>query len=125
MLLDSDVLIEVSRGRDRATVAAWQSLAAIHDAAIATTAVNIAELMRGVRAAEELQLSQILGTLTCIELDREIGERAGLYMRQYAPSHGLEVPDALVAATAALHRFALWTRNRKHFPMPELRFFQP
>ena len=31
--------------------------------------------------------------------------------------------DTLIAATAIRHNAALWTRNRKHYPMPQLTFF--
>ncbi|MGA7842599.1 MAG: PIN domain-containing protein, partial [Candidatus Acidiferrales bacterium] len=58
-----------------------------------------------------------------IPIDTEIGVRAGLFLRQYAKSHGVELGDALIAATAALHDLQLWTRNRRHYPMKELRFF--
>lgn len=30
----------------------------------------------------------------------------------------------LIAATAAANDAALWTRNRKHYPMPEVRHFE-
>jgi predicted nucleic acid-binding protein len=35
----------------------------------------------------------------------------------------MKIGDALIAAAAAQHRAALWTRNRKHFPMLEIDFF--
>ena len=31
--------------------------------------------------------------------------------------------DALIAATAVLHHATLWTRNRKHYPMPDVNFY--
>ena len=40
-----------------------------------------------------------------------------------ARSHGVQLGDALIAATAAVHDAELWTRNRKHYPMRGLRFF--
>jgi len=45
-------------------------------------------------------------------------------MRRTQPrSHSLEVPDALVAAAAIQYQAALWTRNRKHYPVPQLSFY--
>jgi hypothetical protein len=35
----------------------------------------------------------------------------------------VELGDALIAAGAVLNNAALWTRNRKHYPMKELAFF--
>jgi predicted nucleic acid-binding protein len=51
------------------------------------------------------------------------GRAAGDYLRQYRKSHGVELGDALVAASAATHRAVLWTRNRKRYPMSEVALF--
>ena len=37
--------------------------------------------------------------------------------KHYQRSHGLEFPDALIAATAEHHGLTLATLNVKHFPM--------
>jgi predicted nucleic acid-binding protein len=58
-------------------------------------------------------------------LDGVAGRKAGSYLARYARSHALEIPDALVAAAATTSGLALWTLNRKPYPMPELRFFEP
>ena len=50
----------------------------------------------------------------------DIGRRAGGYLRQFHRSHGLDIGDALIAATAAVHGCALWTCNRKHYPMKDI-----
>lgn len=47
---------------------------------------------------------------------------AGEYIRRYRKSHSVELGDALIAASAVVSGAALWTRNRKHYPMPELKF---
>lgn len=36
-------------------------------------------------------------------------------MNRYALSHGLAVPDAMIAATAKKHQIPLYTLNRKDF----------
>ena len=59
--------------------------------------------------------------MTCIPVDAEIGRCAGDYLRIYHSSHGLALGDALIATTAAVHRTPLWTRNKKHYPMRDLR----
>jgi predicted nucleic acid-binding protein len=35
----------------------------------------------------------------------------------------LKIADTLIAATAILHKATLWTRNKKHYPMPQLTFY--
>ena len=37
----------------------------------------------------------------------------------------MEIADALVAAAASLSGMRLWTLNRKHYPMEDVRFFEP
>jgi predicted nucleic acid-binding protein len=53
----------------------------------------------------------------------ETGRQAGDYLKRYRKSHAVELGDALIAAGAVLNNAALWTRNRKHYPMKELAFF--
>ena len=70
----------------------------------------------------ESWINGLFGILFCIPIDREIGRLAGDYLRQYRKSHHLELGDALIAATAAVHDTPIWTRNRKHYPMKSLSF---
>ncbi len=122
VLVDSDILIEVSRGRDQAAVARWLELSD-SDSPILCSPVSVAELWAGARPHEHRTLTSLFQTLHCVPIDAETGRRAGDYLRQYRKSHGIELGDALVAAAAVLHRAALWTRNRKHYPMEALSFF--
>jgi hypothetical protein len=60
--------------------------------------------------------------LTCLPIEEEIAERAGALMRQFHKSHGIDIPDAIIAATADHHGLKLATLNVKHFPMfPKLK----
>jgi len=58
-----------------------------------------------------------------VPIETEIGTRAGDYLRDFHSSHAIELGDALIAATASIHHLDLWTQNRKHFPMKDVRFF--
>ncbi|MBI5281249.1 MAG: type II toxin-antitoxin system VapC family toxin [Candidatus Solibacter usitatus] len=122
ILVDSDILIEVSRGRDRAIVARWLDLGLSEDLVLCTP-VSVAELWAGVRPSEHEALAELFRTLICVPLDAEAGRQAGEYVRQYRKSHGMELGDALIAAAAVRNRAALWTRNRKHYPMKDVVFY--
>jgi len=122
ILVDSDVLIEVSRARDESILAKWLDLST-SDALILFSPVNQAELWAGARPAEYDSLGELFGALVCAPADAEVGWRAGDYLRRYRKSHGVELGDALIAATAVVNAAMLWTRNRKHYPMKELSFF--
>jgi hypothetical protein len=122
VLVDSDILIEVSRGRNAAIVSRWIGLAG-SDAAVLYSPVSVAELWAGARPNEHEALNNLFRALTCSPIDKEIGRQAGEWLRQYRRSHGIEVADALIAACAVGNHAELWTRNRKHYPMRELAFF--
>jgi len=121
-LIDSDILIEVSRARDLGILTKWDALSR-GSAALFCSPVTVAELWHGARQPEDKILEALFAAVQAIPIDAEIGQRAGVYMRQYAKSHGVELGDALIAATASLHELQLWTRNRRHYPMKDLSFF--
>jgi predicted nucleic acid-binding protein len=123
ILIDSDVLIEVTRAKDSAVVSTWEKLAD-SDAVLLCSPVTIAELWHGARTAEHGALNALFESLICAPVDQTIGRMAGEYLRQYHKSHSVELGDAIIAATASIHRAALWTRNRKHYPMKDVAFFR-
>ncbi len=122
VLIDSDILIDVSRGRDKDLLAQWDDLSA-SDTILLCSPVTVAEVLHGARPHEQAALEALFDSLICVPIDRETGRRAGDYLRRYAKSHGVELGDALIAATSSLHAAELWTRNRKHYPMPDLAFY--
>jgi predicted nucleic acid-binding protein len=122
VLVDSDILIEVSRGRNPDVTARWKALAR-SEAAILYSPVTQAELWAGARPSEHTALQTLFQSLACADIDSETGRKAGDYLRQFSKSHSLELGDALIAAAATLSRAQLWTRNRNHYPMKDVTFF--
>ena len=122
VLVDSDVLIEVSRGRNKDILLRWTELSE-SDHLILYSPVTAAELWVGAQLREYKLLTDLFRALVCVPIDEETGRQAGDYLRQYRKSHSVELGDALIAAAAILSRAQLWTRNRKHYPMPDLAFF--
>jgi predicted nucleic acid-binding protein len=124
VLVDTDILIEVARGRNLDVLTEWDQLGN-SESTVIYSPVTAAELWAGVRTREEPALSSLLDALVAVAIDVSIGRRAGDYLRLFAKSHALEVGDALIAATAVANNAALWTRNRKHYPMKDLSFYSP
>lgn len=122
VLVDTDIVIEIQRGRDQQIAAKWASLIA-SGAIIFYSPVVAAETWAGTRPQERTLVQSFFHSLVCLPADDETGKLAGDFLHDYARSHSVEVPDALIAAAAIQHNAALWTRNRKHYPMPGLTFY--
>lgn len=123
VLVDSDILIEVSRGRDSAILAKWMELSE-SNALILFSSVTAAELWAGAKPSEHPALEALFDALVCVPIDVLVGRRAGDYLRRYRKSHAVELGDALIAASTVVSDGRLWTRNRKHYPMSELTFYE-
>jgi predicted nucleic acid-binding protein len=122
VLVDSDIVIEVCRERNITVLSRWRELEK-SDCPILYSPITSAELWAGVRPREHEALTNFFRALLCVPIDYETGRQAGEYVRRYGKSHGVELGDALIGAAAHLNGAALWTRNRKHYPMPELSFY--
>jgi predicted nucleic acid-binding protein len=112
-VVDSDVLIDYLRDQPQAVAFLEGS-----EQPLAISVITVAELYAGVRDGEERQqLDAFIGAFTVLPLDRQPAQRAGLWRRQYGPSHGTGLADALIAASVVAAGATLVTLNRRHFPM--------
>jgi predicted nucleic acid-binding protein len=72
----------------------------------------LAELYFGALNKSELQrMKQHLSLLHQLHIDVRISERFLQLMETYSLSHKLSIPDAMIAATAIVHRLELYTLN--------------
>jgi predicted nucleic acid-binding protein len=70
------------------------------------------ELIVGYRNKNELQkLESFLSKYILIDLDKKTFEKAVELLGKYRLSHGLLIPDALIASTAIINNFPLLTKN--------------
>ncbi len=121
ILLDSDVIIEWLRGHSPFTQQMVQLIEAHGD--LCWTPVSIAEILAGSRKSEDEAIADLFLLLEALPLTTDVGRKAGEYLKSYAKSHGVELGDALIAASASSSGRQLWTLNKKHYPMKEIRFF--
>ena len=112
MLIDTDVLIWMTRGHIGATtklqkIVPWR-----------ISAVTYMELAQGCRNKEELNRIK-KGVVMCqteiLPLNVAISDRAIQLIDAYALSHSLQLGDALIAATALEYGLTILTANSKHF----------
>jgi predicted nucleic acid-binding protein len=112
-LVDTDVLIDVSRNNE----AAIDFLDQLGDS-WSISIITALELIVGARNKREVtQIDQLIAAYSAIPLTAEIGNSSYGLLRKFAKSHGLRVFDSLIAATAIEENFTLITKNKKHFQM--------
>jgi predicted nucleic acid-binding protein len=112
ILVDTDILIDYLRGMPPA-----MDFLEASGADLNLSVVNVAELHAGVRDHEREAVNALLECFKIIPLDKEIAVRGGLLRRDFGKSHGVELADALIAATVESLGCTLATLNRKHYPM--------
>jgi len=123
VLYDSDVIIEILRGR-REIGAAARAME-IAGVPTYTTAISWAEIFAGLKPGEEGVTEAFFRARGEVILDAVVGRRAGGYLAKYGRSKGVQIADALIASAAVNAGLRIWTLNRRHYPMPDLRFFEP
>lgn len=118
LLLDTTVLIDGLRGRP--TAGRLRESAARGDRLV-TTAINVEEIYRGIRASEVSVAAALFRAIPAVPLVGEDGERAGRWRQEFA-ARGvtLHQADCLIAAVAARVGAQLATGNPKDFPMDGL-----
>ena len=112
-LLDTDVLVEYLRGRGEA-VEYLESLTSD----LYLSVISVAELFAAVRGDKEAKsLEQLLQAFVVLPVTEKTARLGRLYRREYRPSHGTGLADALIAATSEEGGANLATFNRRHRPM--------
>ena len=125
MLIDTDVLIWLLRGR----ASARKLLNGIDE--VTLSAVTYMELVQGMRNKEEFRLlRQTIHEQDwfVLPIDENISQRATVFIENYALSHGLQLADALIAASAVESGATLISANTKHYkviPDIDLRTYRP
>ena len=112
MLVDTDVLIWHLRGYAQATRRLDQL------DALMLSAVSYLEVLQGMRNKAELAAVKKMlerRAATLLPLSEAITLRAIDLMESLSLSHGLQMGDALIAATALDHGLPVLTANVKHF----------
>lgn len=78
--------------------------------------ITQAELIQGARNnSEKKDIGELLRTIGVLPLTSSISEMMLFLVDKYSLSHGLQIPDALIAATAMENKLTLVTANVKHF----------
>lgn len=102
VLCGTNILINVFNGRPD-TITRLESIGLDH---IVLSAITVMELYQGARNKVELaQLKRKIKYFDIIELDNASSKTATAIMEKFRLSHGLQIPDALIAATAIVNLY--------------------
>jgi predicted nucleic acid-binding protein len=117
--VDSDILIWHLRGEPKAA-ALLRNLASDSAIELWTGALQRAEIVFFMRPEEEAATLSFLSRFKTESVTREIVDEAAAFYRRWHPSHGIDVNDAVLAATASSTGGKIYTQNLKHYPMPDV-----
>ena len=114
-LIDTDVLIDAARAQPDATTLLSEQNRAF---AVRISVISAMELIVGCRNKIELsETRRFLESISVLPIDANISRQACEPIEGFTLSHGLMIPNALIAATALANGLALMTKNTRHFQM--------
>ncbi|MBM4466632.1 MAG: type II toxin-antitoxin system VapC family toxin [Chloroflexi bacterium] len=124
-ILDTTMLVDIVRRKEVALdyVDGVRKTEGIPRLSIVTSM----ELVIGCRDKNEVQkVEKLLADYDALDITPLIGRKAYELISRFSKSHGLVIPDALIAATALVGNAVLVTSNIRHFSMIEgLRLEKP
>jgi predicted nucleic acid-binding protein len=113
VIIDTDILIDISLKREQ-SISYVENLE--NNYMLAISAITKMELIVGCRNKQELAiLEKFLRHFQVITLDDSITHIAIQLLQRYRLSHGLLIPDALIAATALDFNIALASKNQRDY----------
>ena len=122
-LMDSDILMDFFKKR-KETISLVTRL--LTEGKIVASILSVTELRAGWTTDQaRFFLPRFYRLVKVEDINLDIAELAGKYRNEYK-SKGITIPtiDTLIASTAILNDYQLVTRNKKDFPMPEIKLFE-
>jgi predicted nucleic acid-binding protein len=117
--IDSDVIIWFLRGDAKAKdFFGTICLAKQHELWIG--ALQRIEIVFNMRKPEEQETMKFLSLFRTHSVDEKLIDSAGEIYRKWNPSHGTDIPDAVLAAIAMRSGGKIISLNSKHYPMPDI-----
>jgi predicted nucleic acid-binding protein len=123
VLCDTNVFIHAFNGR----VDTIDQLNKIGLSDIVLSSITVMELFQGMGNKTELaQMKKKIKFYDVIQIDEAISQKATEFIEMYKLSHGLQIPDAIIGATAVIHQIPLYTYNVRDFDfIPSIILYQP
>jgi len=111
LILDTNIIIELFKGNPE-TIKILNDV----DETFAISIVTSMELYYGAINKRELnKIKNFLNDFKILPINEKISQFALNLIENYSKSHGLNIPDALIASTALYYNATLLTYNKKDF----------
>lgn len=117
--IDSDILIWHLRG-ERKAARFLRSLSREPGMELWTGALQRAEVVFFMRRDEVSSTMSFLSRFKTAPVTQEIVDDAAELYRKWHPTHGIDINDAMLAATVVSTGGKIYTLNVKHYPTPDL-----
>jgi predicted nucleic acid-binding protein len=112
IIIDTDILIDAGRKVKEAV----ERLDKERTSVLGISAIVHMELIVGCRNKEELnKLNRFLKRFQIVSLSDAIGNKSVELLNRYHLSHGLLIPDSLIAATALTLDIPLLSKNQRDY----------
>ena len=119
VFIDSNILIDYFKGNEKAPVFLNNTFRD-HSNILCIGAIQRAEIVFFARPNEEAAIDEVLSNLKCIEINQEVIDLGAKLFKKWNPSRGIDINDAILAATVELNGGIIYTLNTKHFPMENI-----
>jgi len=116
LLLDTDIFINYLRGQEE-EAAFFRRVFVEKEFRGCSSSITELELFAVERMNKEQEgaINNMLNNLQRVEASSEVARLAGRLLAKYRKSNGLEMPDAIIAASAIFQGASLVTKNAKHY----------
>ncbi len=123
VLCDTNIFISAFNGRQD-TVDQLENIGLDR---IVLSAITLMELLQGMGNKNELeQMKKKVNRYGVIQMDEVISAKAIDFIDAYKLSHGLEIPDAIIGATAVVYQIPIYTYNVRDFSfLPGINLYVP
>lgn len=113
VIIDTDILIDFSLDRDEAV----KTLIALEEKfKLRISVITAMELYTGCRSKEDIKkVEELIADLHIEFISNSISEHAYELMKEFRSSHGVEINDMLIAATAIECDAKMISKNQKHY----------
>lgn len=111
MIVDTNIIIDLLKGHSEA----YEFIDSHINDDLYLSVITVSEVYPGIKNREIELFEDLLTLFQLVQVNKKISVEAGRLRRKYLSSHGIEIPDAIIAATANDLKVPVVSLDKKHF----------